>query len=271
MITSTSVAQGLGSTQAGSTRSHDYSPLYRLGLIYLGISILFEFLDQLLFLRLLGFNPITQVMLLVRLSVDLMFIGVALGHGIGASVFRGTVVNTLTVLTVYGFILGLVSENDILEILKDLILFGSFILKFAIFKAIFLSGNDMDRFFAKLQKYCWYTLYVAISSFAILLTLKRLDFSFYEQGISNVEWFVAYSAATNRPVGAIFGLALAFLLAKRMVFFVVCSDFPAMDHKAAVQRRPEDYYLGLIIGRPVVGGDSVCEYRPRNAAIRHPD
>ena len=217
MLTSSDVTPGPAAPRISASGRYGYSPLYRLGLTYLGISIVFEFLDQLLFFRLLGFNAIAQVMLWARLLVDLIFIAVALHYGISTSIFRGAVINLLTLLTVYGLFMGLVSENDISEILKDLILFGSFILKFAVFKAIFLSGNDVGQFYKKLQRYCWYTLYVAVGSFAILLTLKRLGFSFYEQGISNVEWFVAYSAATNRPVGAIFGVAVAFLLAKRMV------------------------------------------------------
>lgn len=217
MLTSINVSPGHGHVRAASTRRQAYSPLYRLGLTYLGISILFEFLDQLMFLRLLGFNAITHLMLLARLAVDMIFIGFGLYYGISAWAFRGLVVNALTILTAYGLLLGLIGANDISDTLKDLVLFGSFILKFAIFKAIFLSGDDIGRFFAKLEKYCWFTLYAAVGSFAILFLLKRLGFSFYEQGISNVEWFVAYSAATNRPIGAIFGLAMAFLLAKRMV------------------------------------------------------
>lgn len=196
-----------------------YSPLYRLGLTYLGVSILFEFLSQLLFLRLFGFNVILEVMLLVRLSVDLFFIGAGLYYGISVGVFRGYAINTLSILILYGSVIGIIVGNDISEIAKDFILFGGFILKFAIFKAIFLSTNDMGRFFARLQKYCWYTFYIAICSLVILYALKGLDFSFYQQGISNVEWFVAYSAATNRPIWAVLGFAIAFLLAKRMVLF----------------------------------------------------
>lgn len=218
MITSNNMPPELGTSRAGPSRRPAYSRLYRLGLTYLGVSILFEILSQLMFFRLIGFNAITQVMLVTRLAVDLLFIGVGLNYGISVNVFRGYVINTLTILTVYGFIVGIIGANDIFEILKDLLLFSSFILKFAIFKAIFLSDNNMDRFYARLQKYCWFTLYVAIVSFVIMRALSSLGFSFYQQGISNVDWFVAYSVATNRPIGAIFGLIVAFLLAKRMVF-----------------------------------------------------
>lgn len=194
-----------------------HSRLYKLGMIYLGASILFEFLDQLLFFRLLGFDEITDVMLIARLSVDLLFVMAGFYHGIGAQVFRGSAISLLAVLTVYGLAVGIIRQNLFIEMEKDFVLFALFIFKFAIFKAIFTAGDNLDDFYKKLQKYCRYTLYVGAGSLAIMLALTRLGFSFYEQGISNLDWYVSYAVATNRPMAALLGLSISFLLAKRMV------------------------------------------------------
>ena len=201
------------------------SRLYRLCLSYLGAAIAFEILDQILFLRLLGVPYVAQSMLTLRLLVDTIFIMACLSCGLRVTLFRGAVVLMIFLMILWGTVLGFASQNDIIEIIKDIILFSFFVLKFVIFKAIVTSQEDLHLLHEKLKKYCLLTLYVAIFSYFTLIALRRVGFVFYEQGISNLEWYVAYALSANRTLGAFFGVLIAFLLGKRMVLAACLAIF----------------------------------------------
>lgn len=195
----------------------DHSSLYKIGLTYLSVSIIFEFVDQLAFLRLLGSNEIAQILMAIRLIIDLLFILSAMYFGINARMFADGVSAAFAFLISLGFVAGAINQNEPIELIKDLTLFTFFIMKFVIFKQIFLYDLDLTNFYKKLIKYCKFTLYVGMLSLSVMFSLRQLGFIFYEQGISNLDWFVSYAVAVNRPLPALFALIIAVLLAKRMV------------------------------------------------------
>ncbi|WP_339764495.1 hypothetical protein [uncultured Sulfitobacter sp.] len=232
--------------QMNAARSRQ-SPVYQLCLYYLSISIFFEVLDQLLFLRLLGVPYVAQSMLALRLFVDMLFVTYCFVYGIKTSIFRGTLINMFIVMVVWGAVLGIVYQNNIIEMFKDLLLFALFALKFAIFKSVFMSGEDLNPLLNRLRKYCIYTLYVAIFSLCVMLTLRRVGFVFYEQGISNLEWYVSYAISGNKMMAAFLGVVIAFLLGKRMVFIscVVIFVLPIIINFVRLNQR---MFLTLMTG-----------------------
>lgn len=197
--------------------------LYSIGLSYLSVSIIFEFIDQLSYFRLLGYNEVGDALLILRLFVDIFFVFSAIIVKINGATFRGGVIITCAILSIYGFVLGIIKQNEFIEIIKDLMLFLLFILKFVIFKEIFEYNNDMSIFYKKLIKYCKYTLYVGFLSLVIMLSLVRFGFAFYTQGVSSIEWYAAYAASHNRPIAIFISLIIAFFLAKRMVLLSVAT------------------------------------------------
>ena len=201
-----------------SDAPQSYSKIYQTCLLYISASIVFEFLNQLLFFRLLGVPYVAETMLSLRLLVDTLLVMACFSFGIQNKLFRGAAVNTLFVLTVWGTVLGFINQNSVPVVFKDIILIGFFLLKFVIFKAVLTSNEDLTKLFRHLVKYCLYTLYIAIFSLVTLQLMRRAGLSFYPQGISNVEWYVAYALSINRTIAATVGVLVAFLLAKRMVF-----------------------------------------------------